>query len=60
MMVQQINIFILVLSTLFLLVRTFDLTIRLFQTNPEPMKITIVEKVLTYLTVSYIITNLII
>lgn len=60
MMLQQINIFILVLSTLFLVVRIFDLTIRLFQTNPDPIKITIAERVLTYLSVSYIITNLII
>jgi hypothetical protein len=60
MIPQQINIFILVLSLLFLGVRLFDLIMRLVVNNPEPIKYTNVEKIFTYLTISYIITNLII
>jgi hypothetical protein len=60
MIPQQINIFIIVISVLFLGVRLFDLIMRLFVNNPEPIKYSNIEKIITYLSVSYIITNLII
>lgn len=60
MQMQQINIFVLVLSILFLSGKIFDLTIRLFETDPKPIKFSDIEKILIHFSFSYIITNLII
>lgn len=60
-MLQQINIFIIILSLIFLGVKIFDLIFRfLSQNNPEPIKYGNIEKILIYLSSSYLITNLII
>ena len=60
----MINIFILkflfVLSILYNVKYLIELIIRLFQSDVEPIKMTKVEGVFYYLTISYIITYLII
>lgn len=59
-MVQEIKIYLMVLSVIFMLKIAFGFFIRLFQENPEPLTLTKNEIVLTYLTISYIITFIII
>jgi hypothetical protein len=53
---HQISLFLLVTSIIYLLKFLFDLTIRLFQENPEPLVTSKVEQIAQLLSVSYIIT----
>lgn len=48
--------FLFVLSIIYVLKYIIELTIRLFQTEVEPIKITKTEGVFYYLAISYIIT----
>jgi hypothetical protein len=56
---NYISVFIMVLSILFVGKNIFTNILNFFiNTNPQPIKITTVEKVLLYLSLSYIITFL--
>ena len=55
-MLQEIKLFLLVLSMVYLTRFILEFTIRLFQENPEPLSISKVEQLFQLLSVSYIIT----
>jgi hypothetical protein len=55
-MMEQIKIFLLVLSVVYLSKFIIEFIIKLMQDNPEPMKISKVEEVIQLLSSSYIIT----
>lgn len=57
---NDIKLFFFVLSLLFLCKNIIVFAIKLFETDPEPMKLTITEKVLLYFSFSYAITSIII
>ena len=56
---NEIKLFMFVLSLLFLCKNIIIFSIKLFETDPEPMTLTITEKVLLYLSFSYVITSII-
>jgi hypothetical protein len=58
-MIPKIELFFLVLSAIYCVKFIFEFIFALRQDNPEPIKISSVEKVLLYLASSYIITALI-
>jgi hypothetical protein len=55
-MLQEIKLFLLVLSILYLTRFLLEFGLRLFQETPEPMKLTKVEQVSQLLSATYIIT----
>ena len=55
-MLQEIKIFLLVLSIVYLTRFVIEFGLRLFQETPEPMKLSKVEQISQLLSVSYIIT----
>ena len=55
-MKEEIKLFLLVLSVLYTTVFGFNFVLKLFQDNPEPMKISKLDGALLYVAVSYIIT----
>jgi hypothetical protein len=55
-MINEIKLFVLVLSLIFTLRFVFQFVIKLFQENPEEMKINKYERVLLHFTSAYIIT----
>jgi hypothetical protein len=55
-MLQEIKLFLFVLSIVYLTKFLLEFTIKLFQENPEPMKLSKVEQTLQILSASYIIT----
>lgn len=58
-MLQKLQIFVFVLSVLYWVVFLIRLIIVFKEDNPEPMTINTVEKVLMYLSASYILTGII-
>lgn len=56
---NEIKVFLLVLSLIFLLKNIGIFVLKLFQPEPEPMKLDKTEKVLLYLSLTYVITFLI-
>ena len=59
-MLEELKLFLLVLSSVFVLVQLFNFIILLFDENPKPLKINKDNQILLYLTISYIITYIII
>jgi hypothetical protein len=55
-MINEIKLFVLILSLIFTLKFVFQFVIKLFQENPEEMKIDKNEKVLLHFASAYIIT----
>ena len=55
-MKEEIKLFVFVLSVLYTTTFSFDFVLKLFQDNPEPMKVSKLDGTLLYLAVSYIIT----
>jgi Na+-driven multidrug efflux pump len=58
MMMQQIKLFLFVLSIIYTLRFIVELVIRLFQDNPDSISIKKYEQYIQYFTLSYIITYL--
>jgi hypothetical protein len=56
MMLQEIKLFLFVLSIIYLTKFVLEFSVKLFQENPEPMKPSKVEQTLQLLSASYIIT----
>ena len=56
MMMQQIKLFFFVLGILYLTKFLLEFIIKLFQENPEPMKLSNVEQIIILVSSSYIIT----
>jgi hypothetical protein len=54
----QIKLFLFVLSIIYTLRFVFELVVRLFQDNPESMKLTKLEQFYQFVGLSYIITYL--
>ncbi len=59
-MINNIELYILILSTVFILRFVFEFIIKLFVTSAEPLSINKYEKIILYFVVSYIITYIII
>lgn len=57
---NEIKLFLFVLSLLFILKNIIVFSVKLFESDPEPMTLNKIEKVLLYLSFSYAITSLII
>lgn len=55
-MLQQIKLFLFVLSIIYTLRFVVELVIRLFQDNPEPMTLSKLEQFYQFVALSYIIT----
>jgi len=56
MMLQQIKIFLFVLSIIYTLRFVVELVIRLFQDNPDPIQLSKLEQFYQFVALSYIIT----
>jgi hypothetical protein len=56
MMMQQIKLFFFVLGILYLTKFLLEFIVKLFQENPEPMKLSNVEQIVLLVAFSYIIT----
>lgn len=50
---QQLNNYVFVLSTLYLITFIFDIILKLKENNPVPIKRNNIEKILLYLTSSF-------
>jgi len=59
-MVQEIKIFLLVLSIIFTSKFVLEFIIKFFQDEPDPINITKYDTIFIYLAISYIVTFLII
>jgi nucleoside recognition membrane protein YjiH len=59
-MINEIKLFLLVLSLIFTLRFVFQFTIKLFQENPEELTVNKIEKVLIHFAIAYIITYILI
>ena len=59
-MINEIKIFLLILSIVYSLRFIIEFVVKLLQEEPVPMKISKVNEVLLYFSLSYIITSLII
>ena len=55
-MMQQIKLFFFVLGILYLTKFLLEFIVKLFQANPEPMKLSNVEQIILLVASSYIIT----
>jgi len=55
-MLQQIKIFLFVLSIIYTLRFIVELVIRLFQDNPDPIQLSKLEQFYQFVALSYIIT----
>lgn len=55
-MMQQIKLFFFVLGILYLTKFLLEFIVKLFQENPEPMKLSNVEQIILLVASSYIIT----
>jgi len=55
-MLQQIKIFLFVLSIIYTLRFVVELVIRLFQDNPDPIQLSKLEQFYQFVALSYIIT----
>jgi len=58
MMMQQIKLFFFVLGILYLTKFLLEFIVKLFQENPEPMKLSNVEQIILLVASSYIITHI--
>jgi len=58
-MIEQIKLFLFILSIVFSLRFVVEFVLKLFQEEPVPMKVSKVDEVVLYFTISYIITYLI-
>jgi hypothetical protein len=58
-MIEQIKLFLFTLSIVFSLRFVVEFVLKLFQEEPVPMKVSKVDEVVLYFTISYIITYLI-
>jgi len=58
-MINEIKIFLFILSVLFISKLFIEFIVKLIQPITEPLKLNDVEKVIIYLSISYIITFLI-
>ena len=59
-MINNIELFILILSVVFILRFIGEFVVKLLQTSPNPLEINKYERVCLYIAVSYIITYIII
>ena len=59
-MINEIKIFLLILSIVYSLRFVIEFVVKLLQEEPVPMKISKANEVLLYFSLSYIITSLII
>lgn len=59
-MINEIKLFLFVLSIIYGLRFIIEFVIKLFQENPEPINIKETEKVFLYISTSYIITYILI
>ena len=59
-MIGNIELFVFVLSVVFILRFVGEFVVKLIQTTPDPLEINKYEKVILYIAVSYIITYIII
>lgn len=59
-MMQQIKLFFFVLGILYLTKFLLEFIVKLFQENPEPMKLSNVEQIILLVASSYIITYILI
>jgi len=59
-MIIKIQLFFLILSIVFILKKLIDFIVVLSQETPDPIKISTIEKICTYMSISYIITFFII
>lgn len=53
---EEIKLFVFVLSLLYATTFAFDFVLKLFQDTPEPIKVSRLDGTFLYLAVSYIIT----
>jgi hypothetical protein len=58
-MINNIELYILILSIVFILRFVFEFVVKLFVTSAEPLSINKYEKVILYFAISYIITYII-
>lgn len=56
---EELKVFLFVLSILFLLKNVVVFILKFFQEEPEEMKFNIFEKIMIYISLSYIITYII-
>jgi hypothetical protein len=59
-MINELKLFLLILSIIFTLRFVFEFVFKLFQENPEQIKINKTEKVLLHVATAYIITYILI
>jgi hypothetical protein len=59
-MIEQIKLFLFVLSVVFTLRFVSEFVLKLFQEEPQPMKINSVKETFIYIALAYIITFIII
>lgn len=59
-MIEQIKLFLFVLSLVFTLRFVSEFVLKLFQEEPQPMKINSVKETFIYIALAYIITFIII
>ncbi len=59
-MIEQIKLFLFILSLVFTLRFVIEFIVKLFQEEPQPMEVNSVKEVFIYLAISYIITYIII
>jgi hypothetical protein len=55
-MIEQIKLFLFVLSLVYTLKFVFEFMVKLFQTEPVPMKVSKLHETFLYFSLSYIIT----
>jgi len=58
-MIEEIKLFVLVLSGIFVFTHLVRFLITLFQENPAPINLGVVNKVLLYFSTAYIFTSII-
>ena len=58
-MIEKLEIFVLVLSSLFCFKHLIQFIVTLTQEDPTPIKLGVIEKVLLYFSISYVITSII-
>jgi hypothetical protein len=59
-MIEQFKLFLFILSCVYTLRFILEFIVKLFQSEPVPMKVSKVNEIILYLTTSYIITYFII
>jgi len=59
-MINELKLFLLILSLIFILRFVFEFVFKLFQENPEQIKINKTENVLLHVATAYIITYILI